>query len=292
MTETPKKGKVVKGYPKPTFVRFNVMDIDGRHFQFDHQQKGWSCVPAAVKIAKECFHNQIIGEDALRGVATLFGQDEEDARQRDLLAERETVNAERRAKGLPPLVVGSLEAIRANEELWRPLKQLWALPHGRTPVNPVKPKHYTVTSSPLDGHIQSRTVHDWEKEGLNGALILDMLRAQPLPISSARAAHASVQLLKAANRNRPVVITWRLPGGGGYHGTVCVGPTRTNSNLVVILDPGTGLRYVDLTDTIPGGFFKYRPMDPRAIDPRCPKGADRYPPYTHRPGDSDTCYAT
>ena len=57
------------------FDVFNDKDIDGRWFRFDHQQMGGSCTMASTKIAKEFFHNQRMGEEALRGLANLFEAD-------------------------------------------------------------------------------------------------------------------------------------------------------------------------------------------------------------------------
>ncbi len=55
----------------PGFNVFNVTDIDGRHWSFAQQQRGQSCGPTAVKIAKELFHNRKIGEEVIRGSVAL-----------------------------------------------------------------------------------------------------------------------------------------------------------------------------------------------------------------------------
>ena len=49
------------------FLIFNAKDIDGRHWSFAQQNKGMSCGPTSVKIAKELFHNRKIGEEVIRG---------------------------------------------------------------------------------------------------------------------------------------------------------------------------------------------------------------------------------
>lgn len=51
---------------------FNLQDKDGRWFKFYAQQMGNSCTVASARIAKEYYTNSVIGEDALRGIATLF----------------------------------------------------------------------------------------------------------------------------------------------------------------------------------------------------------------------------
>jgi hypothetical protein len=49
------------------FDIFNAKDIDSRHWTFAQQNRDMSCGPTSVKIAKELFHNQKIGEDVIRG---------------------------------------------------------------------------------------------------------------------------------------------------------------------------------------------------------------------------------
>jgi hypothetical protein len=56
----------------PSFGIFNEKDLDGRWFKFDHQQMGNSCTIASAKIAKEYCTGSVIGEEPLRGIATLF----------------------------------------------------------------------------------------------------------------------------------------------------------------------------------------------------------------------------
>jgi len=55
----------------PGFDVFNTKDIDGRYWSFAQQQKGMSCGPTSVKITKELFHNQKIGEEVIRGLVGL-----------------------------------------------------------------------------------------------------------------------------------------------------------------------------------------------------------------------------
>jgi hypothetical protein len=104
---------------------------------------------------------------------------------------------------------------------------------------------------------QVQAAHDWETTGGNVDITLHVLKAQPLPINSARMVTANRNLLKSANKNHPVLIGWTWVLGGG-HCTVCVGKTKTDENTVIILDPYYGLQYVDLT-VLDGGRFVYCP---------------------------------
>lgn len=53
------------------FAIFNSKDIDGRWWSFTQQNKDMSCGPTSVKIMKELFHNQKIGEEVIRGLVGL-----------------------------------------------------------------------------------------------------------------------------------------------------------------------------------------------------------------------------
>jgi len=52
----------------PGYDVYVCKDLDGRHWSFARQQKGMSCGPTAVKICKELYHNQRIGEEVIRGL--------------------------------------------------------------------------------------------------------------------------------------------------------------------------------------------------------------------------------
>src|SRR6516225_8725503 len=49
---------------------------------------------------------------------------------------------------------------------------------------------------------------DWENEPGYKELTIQVLKAQPLPIPAAKIVASSVPLLKAATRNKPVLIGW------------------------------------------------------------------------------------
>lgn len=175
----------------PQFGVFNTKDIDGRWFRFDRQQMGNSCTIASSKIAKEYSNNSVIGEDALRGIATLFD------------------------KGATHRGISPLEA--------------------------------RVTAA-----------RNWETTPGNRDLTLKVLKAQPFAIPGARMMQASPDALRNASRNHPVLIGWSWNTGGG-HCTVCVGATKADPDLVVILDPGYGLQYVNLDERV-GSVFTYTPI--------------------------------
>jgi hypothetical protein len=176
------------------FGIFNEKDIDGRWFKFAHQQMGNSCTIASIKIAKEFSTNSLIGEAALRGIATLF----------------DTHQVHKGISMLNPAVAAA---------------------------------------------------HNWETDGGYAELSLKVLKAPPSPIIGAKIVPASPDLLRKASRNHPVLIGWSWDAGGG-HCTVCIGPTKMDKDLVVILDPGYGLQYVNLDDCI-GNLLIYKPINKR-----------------------------
>jgi hypothetical protein len=175
----------------PTFGVFNEKDIDGRWFRFAHQQMGNSCTIASAKMAKEYYSNSVIGEDALRGIATLFESG------------------------------GTHRGI-----------------------------------SPLDPRVAA--ARNWETTPGYKELTIKVLKAQPVPIPGARLVSATPDLLRRASRNHPALIGWSWDSGGG-HCTVCVGATKADPDLVVILDPGYGLQYVNLDERV-GNSFVYTPI--------------------------------
>jgi hypothetical protein len=177
----------------PTYSKFHLKDIDGRWFNFDHQQLGNSCTLASCKIAKEFYHNQPVSEEFLRGISTLV-------------------------------------AFNATNQAISPLSQI-------------------VVNS-----------HNWDLTGAGVEQTVKVLKVQPLPIANARAAAAGIGVLRNGTRNRPVLAGWLWQAGGG-HFTVCVGPTRTDPNLLVILDPWYGIQYVNVDEAI-GGTLMYAPIDP------------------------------
>lgn len=168
---------------------FRAKDIDGRWWTFAQQQRGMSCGPTSVKIAKELVHNQQIGEEAIRGLVGLH------------------------YSGKSNTGVGLLEAARASEVRWRSL-----------------------------GAIED--------------MVLPAVRREPLSIPAARFAQGLAPL-QSASRNHPAILGFNWKGGGG-HFVVCVGPTKTDSSLFVILDPDGGLQYLSAEDTVASALF-YKP---------------------------------
>ena len=182
------------------FQIFTAKDIDGRHWSFAQQNKGMSCGPTSVKIAKELFHNQKIGEEVIRGAVGM------------------------QYAGTMNTGQSLIDAARASEPRWR-----------------------------LHGAIED--------------MVLPAVKLQPLGIPGARFAHG-LQALRAASRNHPAILGFNWSGGGG-HFVVCVGPTRLDPSLFVILDPDGGLQYLSAEDTV-GNAIHYKPSYGATgqIDPR------------------------
>ena len=157
------------------FGIFNAKDLDGRWWTFTQQQKDMSCGPTSVKITKELYHNQTIGEEVIRGLVGL------------------------QYSGRSNTGITLLQAARASDGRWR-----------------------------LQGAIED--------------MVLPAVKRQPLAIPQAHFVFG-LQPLRAASRNRPAILGFNWVGGGG-HFVVCVGPTRTDPSLFVILDPDGGLQYL------------------------------------------------
>jgi hypothetical protein len=168
---------------------FNEVDIDGRHWKFAQQQKGMSCGPTSVKIAKELFHNQSVGEEMIRGS------------------------------------VGMQYAGTAN-----------------TGVSLAQAAQDSANRWDADGSIENK--------------VLPAVKLSPLPIPKAHFAKGAASL-RAATRNHPAILGFNWDGGGG-HFVVCVGNTKKNPSLFVILDPDGGLQYLDANDAV-GDVLKYKP---------------------------------
>ena len=112
--------------------------------------------------------------------------------------------------------------------------------------------------SPLAANVTQ--AHNWDIAGAGVNQTVGVMRAQPLPVPSAHSVTPTVDVLRSATRNRPVLAGWRWLTTGG-HFTVCVGPTKSDRDLFVILDPWFGLQYVNADEAVRGTLF-YRPIDP------------------------------
>lgn len=182
------------------FQVFNAKDIDGRWWSFGQQNKDMSCGPTSVKITKELFHNQKIGEEVIRGLVGL------------------------QYSGLSNTGISLSQAARASDGRWR-----------------------------LHGAIED--------------MVLPAVKRQPLAIPAARFVQG-IAHLRNASRNRPAILGFNWDGGGG-HFVVCVGPTKTDPSLFVILDPDGGLQYLSADDAVGTSFYYNPSYGARGqIDPR------------------------
>ena len=96
----------------------------------------------------------------------------------------------------------------------------------------------------------------WRQNGAIESMVLPAVKKQPLAIPQARFVQG-IQALRAASRNHPAILGFNWNGGGG-HFVVCVGPTKTDPSLFVILDPDGGLQYLSADDAV-GTQFYYKP---------------------------------
>jgi hypothetical protein len=97
----------------------------------------------------------------------------------------------------------------------------------------------------------------WRLVGSNpDQILIPALKSQPAPILSAMWSTRYQDVLRAS-RNHPALLTFLWDGGGG-HEVVCVGPTKTDPSLLVILDPDGGIQYLSVDDRV-GNSFVYHP---------------------------------
>ncbi|NMJ42112.1 hypothetical protein GWK16_12730 [Roseomonas sp. JC162] len=94
-------------------------------------------------------------------------------------------------------------------------------------------------------------LHDWTRNGSEAAPLVQILKAQPSPITTARTvagnAAAVLDALQKSSSKRPAIVGWwwgrRGERSNGGHWTVCVGPTKDGRDLT-ILDPWNGIQYI------------------------------------------------
>ena len=116
-------------------------------------------------------------------------------------------------------------------------------------------------------------LHNWKNVGSNRDPLLKALQSTPFPVPSARgvtlAAAAMLEALRACTPKMPAIVGWNWAAGGG-HWTVCGGPTKDNSQLI-ILDPWEGVQYVQNTlsgfQTYQGGAGTMDLSDPTLTRP-------------------------
>jgi len=92
----------------------------------------------------------------------------------------------------------------------------------------------------------------WDNSGLSYLNLLSLLKARPYPITLARqrtSKYCYKTYLELTTRAQPTIIGFVIKDGQGHYGhyVVCLGPTKTNRDLCVILDPASGLGYLDLS---------------------------------------------
>jgi len=96
----------------------------------------------------------------------------------------------------------------------------------------------------------AQSTHDWANQGTGPDHAVNVLRANPYPVPGARKLSVRGQGLRTDLRKcsskKPGLIGWLWVAGGG-HFTVCCGPTKDDSKLI-ILDPWNGIQYVPNVD--------------------------------------------
>lgn len=100
--------------------------------------------------------------------------------------------------------------------------------------------------------------HDWINVGSNNGGLIEVLKKSPAQVPNARdgggmSADAFLEKLRECTPRKPAIIGWNWKGGGG-HWTVCAGPTKDGTQLL-ILDPWTGIEYIP---NDPIGFKSYQ----------------------------------
>ncbi len=106
---------------------------------------------------------------------------------------------------------------------------------------------------------EARASHSWKDVGSNNPGLIEVLKSSPHPVPKARdgggkSHHALLDELRKCTPRNPCIIGWVWSGGGG-HWTICAGPTKDNTRLV-LLDPWDGLEYLPNEVT---SFYLERP---------------------------------
>jgi hypothetical protein len=94
-------------------------------------------------------------------------------------------------------------------------------------------------------------LHDWTRNGSMPGELVQILKAPPVMISTARTVAGSPEFvldeLRKTSSKRPAIVGWwwgkRGDQSNGGHWTVCVGPTKDGRDLT-ILDPWNGVQYI------------------------------------------------
>lgn len=97
---------------------------------------------------------------------------------------------------------------------------------------------------------QTQLLHDWATTGTGPGQAVNVLKAQPYPVKTARhhpdkSGQDLLDDLRRCTGAKPGLVGWRWAAGGG-HFTMCAGPTKDGLQLVIV-DPWTGINYVDNT---------------------------------------------
>ncbi len=100
------------------------------------------------------------------------------------------------------------------------------------------------------------TATSWDIYGSLENDVLPAVRSKPLGIPNAKFVHG-IEQLRGASRNHPALLGFNWDGGGG-HFVVCVGATKADPSLFVILDPDAGIEYLG-ADSAVGNSFEYSP---------------------------------
>lgn len=96
----------------------------------------------------------------------------------------------------------------------------------------------------------------WTQDGAYEDKVLPAVKREPLAIPGAYFTK-DISQLRSASRNHPAILGFNWDAGGG-HFVVCVGPTKTDDTLLVILDPDGGLQYLSTEEAV-GSTFYYTP---------------------------------
>lgn len=97
----------------------------------------------------------------------------------------------------------------------------------------------------------------WDAEGTIERVVLKAMQKEPGRIPQARLVHG-IGELRLCSRNYPAILGFNWEKGGG-HFVVCVGPTRADPDLFVILDPWFGLHYLSAQDAVGNALFYVTP---------------------------------
>lgn len=95
----------------------------------------------------------------------------------------------------------------------------------------------------------------WQNRGVRPKFLLEAVKCDPLGIPLA-VQSVGIEALRKASRYHPAILFFDWENSPGGHIAVCVGPTKIDNSIFVMLDPEYGLQYLS-ADDVEGNSLVY-----------------------------------